>query len=517
MELISLQSPGKTRQRSVRKIINDDTDEIKITLKSEGSPHSNLETRTTVYKYNYKHYHGSTPRMEASSFIELKFKEGSQAKFNVVCPECKKQQVLDEDNIEWEKEKIDLMGTEFYNHFETAKVKCVECGHLFSESERMEMLGKGKWIHAHATRLQHLSYHLGKASSTLASVEKIAELKVTAEKAAEQGDDSLMESFVNNEKGLPYRKVVAIEVDAKVLIDRREDYMDPDNRHLIPNGVLLLTGFVDAQAGSQTKPARFEGEVWGWGWGEECWIVDKFIIEGSPEDRNTRERLKKHILSLEYTRKDGLKREVRTWGFDSGWATQSIYDIVERMGLRGWYATKGANSLNAPLLPRKMSMVNHEKSLLLNIGNQAAQKVLYERLVNITEPGPRRIHHTKLFCDLDYYEQLTSHYAEKKVISLGEIIYFKKKKSGLADEAVDLWCGNFTMMRKLNVNWNKYRASVEARVGALSNQLEADPNPELVPIDQKEIKPAVPAAGKPLLKGGKLKTKRVGANPITSY
>jgi phage terminase large subunit GpA-like protein len=516
-ELISLQSPGKTRQRSVRDIYNDDTDEIKITLKSEGSPHSNLKTRTTVYKDRAKEFNGSTPRKESSSFIELKFKEGSQAHRNVVCPKCKKQQVLDEDNIEWEKEKTDLMGTEFDNHFETAKAKCIGCGHLFSESERMEMLAKAKWIHKYPNRRENLSYHLGKASSTLASLSGIAELRVTAEKASENGDDSLYESYVNNEKGLPYKKIIATEIDAKILIDRREDYIDPEKKNIIPNGVLILTAFVDAQAGSQTKPARFEGEVWGWGVGEECWIVDRFKIEGSPEDRNTREKLKNFLLQLEYIRKDGLKLHIKRVGFDSGWASQSIYELVERMGHKGWYATKGANRYGAPLLPRKVSLVNNEKSILLAIGSQAAKSILYERLGTVIEPGPKRIHHTKLFCDVEYFDQLTANYAIQKTINLLQVIIYDKKKHGLADEAADLWLGAYAMMKSLNVNWRKYKAFVDEKVGALSNQEETTGEVLAANSVLSRMKPAAPLELTKIKNKNKNVVRRPGVNPITNY
>lgn len=533
IELISLQSPGKTRQRSVRKVFSDDGDELKLTVRSEGSPHANLETRTTVYKYNYKHYYGSTPREENSSFIEMKYKAGSQAHYKITCPHCQTQQIFDEDLIVWEREKIDLLASEFFNKFNTAKIKCKRCEYQFSESERIELLQGAKWVHKFPDRIQHLSYQLGKASSTLGSLEKIAEAKVAAELAAENGDDSLFESYVNNEKGLPYRKIVATEVDAKVLIDRREDYIDPENKNVIPNGVLLLTGFVDAQAGSQTKPARFEGEVWGWGYGEECWIVDKFVIEGNPEDRNTREKLKQHISSLEYVRKDGLKRTVRRWGYDSGWASQSIYEIAENKWDR-WCVTKGSNRVRASLLPQKISFVNNGKTALLNLGSQAAKHTLFLRLLGKDEKQinidtkqnpesteatkkemPGRIHHTKHFCDISYFDQLTAEHAVPITQQFKTFYVYQKKKSGLANEAIDLWCGAYAMMKSLNVNWKKYKASIDAKVGALSNQEETSDDKQTAGVDA--VNKISQATEKPLLKKSKLRTKRAGINPVMDY
>jgi len=516
-EMISLASPGKTRFRSARKTVDDDMDEIKITLGSEGNAHSNLKGRVTAYKYNYQHYFGSTPRRDGSSYIQLEFNEGSQANWYVVCPGCKKELVLDEDRIVWDKEPIDLLKTEFHNDFKTARIKCDKCEYQISEAERMEMLLKGRWIHKYPSRTDHLSYQLGKASSTIASLSFIAEQKYLAEKAAENGDDSLYESYVNNEKGLPYKKIIATEIDAKILIDRREDYIDPDKKNIVPNGVLILTAFVDAQAGSQTKPARFESEVWGWGVGEECWIVDRFKIEGSPEDRNTRDKLKNFLLSLEYVRKDGLKLYIKRVGFDSGWASQSIYELVERMGHKGWYATKGANRYGAPLLPRKVSLVNNEKSILLAIGSQAAKSILYERLGTVIEPGPKRIHHTKLFCDVEYFDQLTANHAIQKTINLLQVIIYDKKKHGLADEAADLWLGAYAMMKSLNVNWKKYKAFVDEKVGALSNQEETTGEVSVANTLLSRMKPAAPLELTKIKTKNKNVIRRPGVNPITNY
>jgi phage terminase large subunit GpA-like protein len=398
----------------------------------------------------------------------------------------------------------------------------------------MEMLLKGRWIHKYPGRTDHLSYQLGKASSTIASLSFIAEQKYLAEKAAENGDDSLYESYMNNEKGLPYKKIVIKEIDARKLIDRREDYIDPEKKNVIPNGVLILTAFVDAQAGSQTKPARYEGEVWGWGVGEECWMVDRFKIEGNPEDRNVRDKLKNFLLSLEYVRKDGLKRTIRRIGVDAGWASQSIYELVER-GWDKWCATKGSNNIRASLLPRKISLVNNDKSVLINLGTQAAKHTLFLRLQEIDETEINikpnltdketeekkefiaKIHHTKLFCDLDYFEQLTAEHAVP-IIRQNETHYvFQKKKSGLANEAIDIWCGAYAMMKSLNVNWRKYKASVDAKVGALSNQEETTGEVPAANSVLSRMKPAAPLELTKIKTKNKNVVRRPGVNPITNY
>lgn len=521
-EIINLTAKGKTRQRTVKRTIADDIDALDVTASSEGDHLFNLEKRTTGYKYDYLHINVSVPHISGSSNIEVKFNAGTREYFNVRCPHCKKEQMFDDDNITWETERRDLLGHEVENKPETAKVSCTGCNHQFTEKERIDLLQSGFYKAKYPNRKTHRSFHLGQISSTLTSLENIAKEKIKAMAALEQGDDEKWESYVNSVKGIPYKKIVATETDAKILIDRREDYIDPKYPKIIPNGVLLLTAFVDAQAGSQIKPPRFEYEVWGWGYAEECWIVDKGIEEGSPEDIKTRERLKQKILSLTYIRKDGLELGVKRVGYDSGFATQSIYELCERMAPKGWYATKGANRYGAPLLPRKISLVNKNKTILLTIGSQACKGIMYERLNTISDSGPKRIHHTKLFCDVEYFDQLTAEHAIQKTVGLMQIIIYDKKKAGIANEAVDLWCGAYAMMKSLNVNWKKFKAHIDEKVGALSNeQLTGDESQQGKEMGLKETVPKSPVLiNKPSVQFLKKKNKirkRTGINTIVNY
>jgi hypothetical protein len=140
-------------------------------------------------------------------------------------------------------------------------------------------------------------------------------------------------------------------------------------------------------------------------------------------------------------------------------------------------------------------------------------------LNTIVEPGPRRIHHTKAYCDVEYFEQLTAEHAILKTIGLMQIIIYDKKKPNYANEAIDIWCGNYVMMKSLNVNWKKYKENVDEKVGALSNEEAGDELQQGKNIGAKDVKPKSPVVIKPLVHGGKKKNKqkKYSSNVITNY
>jgi phage terminase large subunit GpA-like protein len=84
-EIISGTSRGRVRQRSVKRTFADDIDALKLTKDSEGSPITNLEKRTSSFKYDYLHINISTPRIEGESNIYVKTVAGSQGQYYIIC------------------------------------------------------------------------------------------------------------------------------------------------------------------------------------------------------------------------------------------------------------------------------------------------------------------------------------------------------------------------------------------------------------------------------------------------
>ncbi len=472
-EIISGTAKGTTRQRSVRRIIADDIDAIEMSVSSEGDHVMNLEKRTAAYKYNYLHILISTPRVEGESRIEARYKEGSMGKYSVKCPHCGTVQYFQEDQLVWDKD-FDLVGNVIKHYPETAKVACRGCGAVFSEKERIELLRNGFYVHEHPERKSHRSFWLNQIMSTLSDLKTIVAEKIRAEQAYENGDDETYESYVNTTLGLPYKRTKGKETDAKYLIDRREDYINIDNPK-IPNGVLLITSAVDVQAGSGTKPARLEVETWGWGSGEEAWILDKFVLPGNLEKEGVWTKLDNYWRNKTFEREDGVKLKITRKGIDSGYLTQTVYEFCAgKFPTQNVLALKGAVKYGAPLVPKKLTDANNGKTALMMIGTQAAKTILFNRLNEIKEPGKKYIHFTKAFCDVEYFDQLTAEHAVTKTIGMNQYIVYEPKKRGLANEALDLLVMNYTLMKSLNPNFESLEASIEKHKTGTKQEEEPD-------------------------------------------
>lgn len=477
-EIISGTAKGTTRQRSVKYTMADDIDMIDNTITSEGDHVINLEKRTAGYKYEYLHINISTPRIEGESRVEQKYLEGSQGRYVVTCPHCGAEQSLEEEQLQWTQEK-DAFGKVLRHFPETAKVACRSCGYLFSEKERIELCRGGKYVHKYPERKTHRSFWINQIMSTLSDLETVVREKIAAEEAAEGGDDTLLESYVNNTLGIPYRRVKGKETDAKLLIDRREDYIDV-SKPRIPSDVLLITVAVDVQAGSHSKSPRLELEVWGWGRGEEAWILDKHIIKGEIEKPEVWQKLDKYFAETTFLRADGIRLKITRKGVDSGYLADVVYQYVaNRFRRENLLALKGSNKYAAPVIPKKLTPVNSGNSELMVIGTQQIKHILFSRMNEITEPGRKYIHFTKAFCDVEYFEQLTAEHAIVKRVGLQQITIFVPKKRGLANEALDLLVMNFALMRSLRPDFEKIALSIETmkkeRTEMEAADIEAEP------------------------------------------
>lgn len=478
LAIVSGKTTSSTRQRSAKITIADDIDGIEVGHTKEGDPVMRLIKRSTTYP-DHKNINCSTPTLEDASRINALYEKSNKSKYYVRCVHCGTQQILKAENISWEKDE-DAFGNVIAHYPNTAKIACEGCGVLLTEQERKEMLHKGEWIAERQEIKDHVGFWINEISSTLSSLEKVARALIDA------GDDpDKLEAFTNTVLGMPYRKVVGMETDPTGLIDRREDYINIDNPY-IPNEVLVITAAVDVQGGSGAKDARLELEVWGWGKGEEAWILDKQVFPGNVHELNAWQPLTNYFNTKKFVRKDGVELRILRKAIDSGYATQTVYDYVKGKSRQGYFAIKGANKYGAPLLPRTVTMVNHNSVYLLNIGTQAAKGEIYGRLNEITKPGERYFHFTKAYCDAEYFKQLTAEHAVRKTTGLIEYIHFEKKKRSDSNEALDLLVYNYVMLKHINPAFDKIAENLGKQM--VNEVVEDEEIAEIKPSPRKIVR-----------------------------
>ena len=128
----------------------------------------------------------------------------------------------------------------------------------------------------------------------------------------------------------------------------------------------------------------------GWGYGEECWGIQKGIILGVPDDERVWQELDK-IIDRSFYFKDGKSLRIRRTFVDSGGHyTDEVYKYAKKNVWRQVFAIKGSSVSSAPLI-HKYTFLKDKNVYLVHIGVDSGKQHVMDRLT-IKEPGPKYLH-----------------------------------------------------------------------------------------------------------------------------
>lgn len=169
----------------------------------------------------------------------------------------------------------------------------------WTDGERIEALRTGRWIATFPER-RNAGFHLNELCSPFRQMSEIV-----ADFLAAKGSSETLKGWVNTSLGECWEDREGEKVDAETLRARVEPYKKA------PVGVVYATLLVDVQ------DDRFEGELVGYGLGEESWGLDYFKLEGDPGKPELWQRLDDQ-LALTIEREDGAVLTISACGIDSG-------------------------------------------------------------------------------------------------------------------------------------------------------------------------------------------------------
>lgn len=446
-------SPNAYRFISAPLTIADDYDGIPLNVR-EGDPEAKLTKRSTTY-HDALNITSSTPTRAGSSRIWKLYEQSNMMRYHVRCPHCNEMYYLKHERLQWDKD-IDAFDKVINQYPATARYACDGCGVLLTEGERRDMLDKGVWVADKPFVKKHVGFWINELSSKLSSMEKVAQQIIAA-----SDDQDKLEVLYNTVYGLPFKPNAGKEIDPIALINNRTNYMDKDDLK-IPNAVLLLTASADVQEGTKEKPQRLEVNIWGWGAGEEGWLICRYIIPGNVVDdyAGTWGKLDA-VLERTYYRHDGVPLRIARTAVDSGDNTQSVYDYVRMRFEEGIIAVKGANRYYAPMIAKSFSVVDRGSVNLLLIGTQIVKEEIFARLETVKNAGPKYTHFPEAYCDEEYFRQLTSEHKVTKYVGNTQYQIFEKKHKSMANEALDLFVYAFAIMKSLYPNWEQLKLGIE--------------------------------------------------------
>ncbi len=468
-KIVGANAPSGLASTPIRRVFLDEVDRFPADAGGEGDPVALARQRTETFSINRKLLLTSTPTQEGFSRIETAYRESDRRRFWVPCPHCDGFQVL-----QWRASEGSPGGVTWpKGRPEEAVYSCGLCGAAIDNTAKNWMLPRGQW-RAENPGAPSAGFHL----SALYSPVGWTSWGALAREFVEAGNDpDRLKVFVNTKLAETFKAGQASEVKAQGLQARAEVYGAQ-----VPDGVALITCAVD------TQDDRLEGEIVGWGAGEESWSLLWFVIPGNPGEPYVWAELDR-LLKQELRRADGVRCKIQATAIDSGGHhTSAVYAFCRGKEARRVWAIKGAGGAR-PLWPRRPTR-RKSGAMLYVIGVDSGKESVVSRL-RIREPGPGFLHFSADH-PAEYYEQLT---AERREVTLwrGRQIQRWVLPPGKRNEALDCRVYNYAALHGLLMCGHRLPQSTAAQVAAVQVQAHTVAEPAaFVPQPAPRPTPAAP-------------------------
>ncbi|MDE7968075.1 phage terminase large subunit family protein [Escherichia coli] len=270
------------REKSVDVAGYDELAAFDDDIEQEGSP-TFLGDKRIEGSVWPKSIRGSTPKVRGTCQIERAASESPHfMRFHVACPHCGEEQYLkfgDKETPFGLKWTPDDPSSVFYlcEHnacvirqqeldFTDARYICEKTG-IWTRDGILWFSSSGEEIEPPDS----VTFHIWTAYSPFTTW-----VQIVKDWMKTKGDTGKRKTFVNTTLGETWEAKIGERPDAEVMAERKEHYSAP-----VPDRVAYLTAGIDSQLD------RYEMRVWGWGPGEESWLIDRQIIMGRHDDEQT--------------------------------------------------------------------------------------------------------------------------------------------------------------------------------------------------------------------------------------
>lgn len=338
------------REKSVDVAGYDELAAFDDDIEQEGSP-TFLGDKRIEGSVWPKSIRGSTPKVRGTCQIERAASESPHfMRFHVACPHCGEEQYLkfgDKETPFGLKWTPDDPSSVFYlcEHnacvirqqeldFTDARYICEKTG-IWTRDGILWFSSSGEEIEPPDS----VTFHIWTAYSPFTTW-----VQIVKDWMKTKGDTGKRKTFVNTTLGETWEAKIGERPDAEVMAERKEHYSAP-----VPDRVAYLTAGIDSQLD------RYEMRVWGWGPGEESWLIDRQIIMGRHDDEQTLLRVDEAINKT-YTRRNGAEMSISRICWDTGGIDPTIvYERSKKHGLFRVIPIKGASVYGKPVasMPRK--------------------------------------------------------------------------------------------------------------------------------------------------------------------
>lgn len=386
--------------------------------------------------------------------------------YHIPCPHCGELQVMQWDNFRWPGQ-ITLDGEvtaepKTIRRTRSAWYECSSCSGRWDDHLRNSALDKGTWLPRHPVDHPYaIGYWLPAWLSKFVPISEIVAQWLEAQDSPE-----LLRAWYNKQAGLPFSTIEADEVTDAGLLHGRKYRWWPDNATWrVPQRACLLIGSVD------TQDNRLEVKMVALGRGMETWVLDRYIIHGSPSDESTLQQLDEY-LNRSWEHESGARLNVAAVGVDTGGHfTKVMYAwLRQRLGKR-YFGIKGSSDHRAPLTRWSLPSRKQRRQIPLLFLNTCIIKNDIHSAYKLEEHGPRYIHFPD-HLDFHYFEQLASEKPVDQRDKRGnKVRYWITKKPNGRNEALDLLVYVYGVAHYLNPDWQALENTI-ARQDKVKNSGE---------------------------------------------
>jgi phage terminase large subunit GpA-like protein len=440
------------RRLTVDDVHYDELDAFDRDIESEGTATKLGDGRLEGATFP-KSIRGTTPKTKGASNIEDAEAEASlRFRYHVACPHCDTF-----GPIEWGGKRL-AHGMKWQRgRPETVQHICQHCGVGMTPAQYFAVWEHGRWIahdgdhwldddpaltdivlrRADGTVVPwalhpHVALHVWAAYSPQTTWQAIVEQFLSAAEKAKRGDDSELKTFINTVLGETYeeRSEAADESELEKRA-KAESYA----LRTVPRGCLLLTAGVDVQDN------RFEAVVWGWGRGEEMWVVDHMVLDANPADERDWQRLDTYLQSRFQQEWHGGQMGIEAVAIDTGGHfTHQVYNYVRQREHRRIVGVRGSTQYGTNIkgAARKQD-VNFRGQVIkagvrvYDVGTDTAKDLIYGRL-RVMQPGPGYMHFAPQLSS-EFFNQLTAEGRVLQRTATGEVYRWVKRRQ--RNEALD--------------------------------------------------------------------------------
>ncbi|EPY9616627.1 phage terminase large subunit family protein [Enterobacter cloacae subsp. cloacae] len=410
---LNLNTPGNLRGITCRVVLLDEVSNVSIT--EEGSPIKLAEARTSTFGDDALVVISSTP-LYKDDLINSEYNLSDKRRW-FVTHNCGHEYTFEWEQVAFEFKQLE--NGRAIPDSTTTRLICPHCQEEIDEHTRHQMIDNGRWI---ATSTDGdpgvVGYQISRMYSPLNTISEMVS------KFADALYNFNLQTFYNNELGLPYEDEYAKELDILRLESLREDEF---NIHRIPESTLGICISVDQQLD------RCEASILGFD-EKNIYVLGHEFFYGHDCTKIESQAWKDldQFCRQDFRSVDGRIVPTLAVFVDSsnGNATDTVKKFTARWAK--YHPIKGSSSTTSDLF--KQSTQAGYKLQILNVHEQknTIRKLLNLMLSTEAENAPIQLHFSSTLPS-DYFEQLS---AEELKPAGGKLVW-RLKKGQKRNEALD--------------------------------------------------------------------------------